>query len=114
MGVLVYWRWLLVLVGFKRSWWHLDLLPPDEDSGTERCRLYLSVPRPLQTVQRAELWRVITALQASKGGLRFLFLVMMLVVGPSLLVLWLRWLSFSVAPLGLMKFPILKWESLLC
>ena len=66
MGVLVYLRWLLVLVGFKRSWWHLDLLPPDEDSGTERCRLYLSVPRPLQTVQRAELWGVITALQASR------------------------------------------------
>ena len=50
---------------FHRSWWHLDMLPPDEDSGTERCRLYLSVPKPLQTVQRAELWEVITALQVS-------------------------------------------------
>ena len=66
LGALLFLCWHLVLVGFKRSWWHLDLLPPDEDSLTERCRLCLSVPRPLQTVQRAELWGVITALQASR------------------------------------------------
>ena len=41
---------------FHRSWEHLDLLPPDENSGSEQCRLYLSVPQPLHTVQRAELW----------------------------------------------------------
>ena len=40
--------------GFHRSWGHLDLLPPDENSGSERCRHHLSVPRPLQIVQRAE------------------------------------------------------------
>ena len=32
-----------------------------------RCRGYCSVPGPLQTVQRAELWGVILALQASCG-----------------------------------------------
>ena len=48
-----------------RSWGHLDLLPLDVESGAERCRLYFSVPGPLQTVQRAELWEVKTALQAS-------------------------------------------------
>ena len=51
---------------FHRSWGHLDLLPPGDEPGSERSRLYLSVPRPLQTVQRAELWRVITALQAAR------------------------------------------------
>ena len=42
------------------------MLPPDENSGSEKCRLYLSVPQLLHTVQRAELWRVIAALQAAK------------------------------------------------
>ena len=42
------------------------MLPPDENSGGERCRLYLSVPQPLHTVQRAELWVVVAALQAAK------------------------------------------------
>ena len=51
---------------FHRSWRHLDLLPPDENSGNERRKLYLSVPRPLHTVRRAELWVVITALQAAR------------------------------------------------
>ena len=31
------------------------------------CRGFLSVPGPLQTVQRAELWGVILALQAGDG-----------------------------------------------
>ena len=48
---------------FHRPWGHLDLLPPD---GSERCRLYRSVPKPWQTVQRADLWGVIVALQASR------------------------------------------------
>ena len=51
---------------FRRSWGHLELLPPDRDRGTERSWLYFSVPRPLQTAQRAALWRVIAALEASK------------------------------------------------
>ena len=42
------------------------MLPPDGSSGSERCRLYLSVPKPLHTVQWAELWGVIAALQAAK------------------------------------------------
>ena len=41
---------------FHRSGGHLELLPPDLNSGAERSMLYLSVPRPLQTVQRAEFW----------------------------------------------------------
>ena len=45
---------------------NVELLPPYADTGAECCRINLSVPRPLQTVQRAELWGVITALQASR------------------------------------------------
>ena len=41
---------------FSLSWGHLELLPLDRNSGTERSWLYFSLPRPLQTVQRAELW----------------------------------------------------------
>ena len=51
---------------FHRSCGHLELLNPDLNSGAQRSMLYLSVPKPLQTVQRAELWGVIAALQASK------------------------------------------------
>ena len=40
----------------RRSWVHLDLLPPGDDPESERCRLYVSVPKPVQSVQRAELW----------------------------------------------------------
>ena len=40
---------------FHRSGGHLELLPPDPISGSERSMLFFSVPRPLQTVQRAEL-----------------------------------------------------------
>ena len=42
------------------------MLPPDHGVGTESSRLYLTVPKPMQTEQRAELWRVIAALQASR------------------------------------------------
>ena len=41
---------------FNRRWAHLDLLPPLLDGGGERCRMYCSVPGPLQSVQRAEIW----------------------------------------------------------
>ena len=51
---------------FHRSGGHLDLLPPDPDTGSERSWIYFSEPKPLQTVQRAELWGVIAALQASR------------------------------------------------
>ena len=41
---------------FERRWAHLDLLPPLPDEGGERCRMCGSVPGPLQSVQRAEIW----------------------------------------------------------
>ena len=50
---------------FPRDLGHLDLRPPGEETGVESCRLCFSVPKPLQTVQRAGLWGVVTALQAS-------------------------------------------------
>ena len=40
---------------FGRHWGHLDLLPPLPDGAGEACRLYCSIPGPLQTVQRAEI-----------------------------------------------------------
>ena len=33
------------------------------DGAGEACRLYCSIPGPLQTVQRAEIWGVLVALQ---------------------------------------------------
>ena len=48
---------------FHRWWGHLDLLPPLPDGSGEACRLYCSVLGPLQTVQRAEIWGVLVALQ---------------------------------------------------
>ena len=42
---------------------HLDLLLPLPDGAGEACRLYCSIPGPLQTVQRAEIWGVFVALQ---------------------------------------------------
>ena len=39
------------------------MLPPLPDGSGEACRLYCSVLGPLQTVQRAEIWRVLVALQ---------------------------------------------------
>ena len=48
------------------NWGHWD---DDVGDGSvvSACRGFLSVPGPLQTVQRAELWGVILALQASDG-----------------------------------------------
>ena len=51
----------------ERSWGHVD----DDVQGNSTvasCRVYCSVPGPLQSVQRAELWGVILALQASCGA----------------------------------------------
>ena len=48
---------------FGRRWVHLDLLPPLLDGAGEACRLYCSIPGPLQTMQRAEIWRVLVAPQ---------------------------------------------------
>ena len=46
-----------------RRWGHLDLLPSLPDGAGEACRLYCSIPGPLQTVQRAGIWGVLVALQ---------------------------------------------------
>ena len=48
---------------FGRMWGHLDLLPPLPDGAGDACGVYCSVPGPLQTVQRAEIWGVLVALQ---------------------------------------------------
>ena len=48
---------------FGRMRGHLDLLPPLPDGAGEACGLYCSFPGPLQTVQRAEIWGVLVALQ---------------------------------------------------
>ena len=48
---------------FGRKWGQLDLLPPLPDGCGEVCRLFCSIPGPLQTVQRAEIWGVLVALQ---------------------------------------------------
>ena len=50
----------------ERSWGHIDD-GLQEDRVVSTCRGYCSVPGPLQSVQRAELWGVILALQASGG-----------------------------------------------
>ena len=46
---------------------HLDRLPADGTLGLERCTLFDSVPGPLQSVQRADMWGVILALQSSSA-----------------------------------------------
>ena len=50
----------------ERSWGHIDD-GLDENGIVSSCRGYCSVLGPLQSVQRAELWGVILALQASGG-----------------------------------------------
>ena len=52
---------------FDRRWGHLELLTPDGNLGLERCVLFNSVRGPLPSVQRAELWGVILALQCSSA-----------------------------------------------
>ena len=44
---------------------HVDGILPDEDRAS--CRGFCSVPGPLQSVQRAEMWGVILALQTSRA-----------------------------------------------
>ena len=48
-----------------RRWGHVDGIRPDLDQ--ECCRGFRSVPGPLQSVQRAEMWGVIFALQTSRA-----------------------------------------------
>ena len=45
-----------------RLWSQVDLIRPEGD--VQSCRGFCSVPGPLQSVQRAEMWRFILALQS--------------------------------------------------
>ena len=49
--------------GDSRRWGHVDHVRPE--GGVLSCRGFCSVPGPLHSVQRAELWGVILALQSS-------------------------------------------------
>ena len=44
---------------------HVDGIRPDQDQAS--CRGFCSVPGPLQSVQRADMWGVILALQTSRA-----------------------------------------------
>ena len=46
-------------------WGHVDGVYPDLDRAC--CRGFSSVPGPLQSVQRAEMWSVVSALQSSRA-----------------------------------------------
>ena len=46
-----------------RRWGHVDHVRPEGE--VRSCRGFCSVPGPLQSVQRAEMWSVILALQSS-------------------------------------------------
>ena len=77
---------------FGRRWEYLELLPPDGDqcfralclvlmviSVLERCVLFDSIRGPLQSVQRAELWKVILASAVIWESTVFMWSVMFLV-----------------------------------
>ena len=78
-GLIVVWlmtRCLVFLAGCFTLWvsrlwacWKWDHWDEDVGDGSvvSTCRGFCSVPGPLQTVQRAELWCVILALQANDG-----------------------------------------------
>ena len=42
-----------------------DGIRADDDDDVSSCRVFCSIPGPLQSVQRAEMWRVLLALQSS-------------------------------------------------
>ena len=48
-----------------RRWGHVDRVRPEGE--VPSCRGFCSVPGPLQSVQRAEMWGVILALQSSSA-----------------------------------------------
>ena len=48
---------------FPGRWGDLDLQPPLPDGGSEAYRFCCSFPDPLQTVQLADIWDVLVALQ---------------------------------------------------
>ena len=47
----------------NRLWGHVDHVRPEGD--VQSCRGFCAVPGPLQSVERAEMWSVILALQSS-------------------------------------------------
>ena len=53
----------LSIAGVTVGWGHFDRVQLDHVAHS--CGSFVSVPGPLQTVQRAELWEVILALQSS-------------------------------------------------
>ena len=55
----------LSVFGGGCRWGHVDGVHPDLDRAC--CRGFSSVPGPLQTVQRAEMWGVVLALQSSRA-----------------------------------------------
>ena len=66
----------------SRRWGYFDDLGPTLDGLAASCRGFCALPGPLQTVQRAELWEVILALQAADAvhlGVDYLNVVRMLV-----------------------------------
>ena len=55
----------LSISGRVVRWGHVDGIRPDLDLAC--CRVFCSVPGPLQSVQRAETWGVILVLQPSRS-----------------------------------------------
>ena len=47
----------------NRRWGHVDRVRPE--GAVPSCRGFCSIPGPLQSVQRAEMWGIILALQSS-------------------------------------------------
>ena len=73
-----------------RGWGHFDDLGLTPDGLSSSCLGFSSLPGPLQTVQRAEFWGVVLALQATNAvhlGVDHLNVVRY--VGPSL-----RWVVY--------------------
>ena len=50
-----------------RRWWHFDDLGLTPDGLSSSCLGFSSLPGPLQTVQKAEFWGVVLALQAANS-----------------------------------------------
>ena len=69
-----------------RKWRHLDLVQPARGSGMDSCRSFCSVPRPLQTVQRDELWVDILAFNFWS---RFMLVLVIFMLLDTLVVFWM-------------------------
>ena len=76
---------LLVLVSLLSRGFHVDRVRPEGE--VQSCRGFCSVPGPLQSLQRAEMWGVISVLQSSS---MMVGMVLLLTLWKGLLVLILR------------------------